>query len=105
MTVLATSDQQPATRRRGAPPGNLNALRTGASSKQLKAFIYKLQSDPELRRLMLAFAHRKQLYDRSMQRAINTYAAQHRRGKQRAKREQPRRYQWLPYWDDGEGPF
>lgn len=92
-------------RKRGAPKGNLNALKTGASSRQLKLLIEKMQSDPELQRLMLAFAPRRQTHDRSLQPAINVYAAMTRRARERAKRELARRYDWLPYFDEGEAPF
>ena len=111
--VPATSHQPPATRGPGAPRGNLNALKSGASSRQLKALVHKLLLDPELRRLILAFAHKQQLQNRWMEGSINAYVAQLRRQTcpersrrvERAKREPPRRYQWLPYYEEGEAPF
>ena len=44
----------------GAPRGNLNALKTGAHSKQLRAAIAALLSVPETRRAMLALLEQKQ---------------------------------------------
>jgi ABC-type antimicrobial peptide transport system permease subunit len=38
----------------GAPKGNLNALKTGRRSKQLKAVISALLASPSVRRVMLA---------------------------------------------------
>ncbi|MGD0765699.1 MAG: hypothetical protein ABR978_05275 [Dehalococcoidia bacterium] len=43
----------------GAPRGNLNALRTGAHSKQLSATIGALLSVPETRGVMLALIDQK----------------------------------------------
>ena len=43
----------------GAPKGNLNALRTGAHSKQLSATIGALLSVPETRGVMLALIEQK----------------------------------------------
>jgi hypothetical protein len=43
----------------GAPRGNLNALRTGAYSKQLSAAIGALLSVPQTRRVMLALIEEK----------------------------------------------
>ncbi len=42
----------PEPRHRGAPRGNLNALKTGRTSRQLKAVIEKLTRDAELRPLL-----------------------------------------------------
>ena len=44
----------------GAPRGNLNALKTGAHSKQLRAAIGALLAVPETRRAMLALLEQKQ---------------------------------------------
>ena len=44
----------------GAPKGNLNALKTGAHSKQLHAAIGALLAVPETRRAMLALIEQKQ---------------------------------------------
>ena len=44
----------------GAPKGNLNALKTGTHSKQLRAAIGALLAVPETRRAMLALLQRKQ---------------------------------------------
>ena len=103
--VPATKNQQRATRpKRGAPYGNLNALKTGASSRQLRALMWKLLADPEMMRLIAAFARRPESYDRSLQQAIRRRAAQLRRDQERARR---RRYEW-PHTDtpprSGEGP-
>jgi hypothetical protein len=43
----------------GAPKGNLNALRTGAHSKQLSATIGALLSVPETRGVILALMEQK----------------------------------------------
>lgn len=93
---------QPARRPRGAPKGNLNALRTGASSKQLQALIDRLLADPDVRRLLLAFAGKQQLEDGSLLEALNALAARRRR---RPARDRRRRYEWLPYYEEGERPF
>ena len=44
----------------GAPRGNLNALKTGAHSKQLRAAIGALLAVPQTRRAMLALLQQKQ---------------------------------------------
>jgi len=44
----------------GAPRGNLNALKTGAHSKQLRAAIGALLAVPQTRRAMLALPEQKQ---------------------------------------------
>lgn len=93
---------QPVKRPRGAPKGNLNALKTGASSRQLRALIDKLLSDPDARRLLLAFVGKRQLKDGSLLHAVNAHAARRQR---RAVRDRRPRYEWLPYYEDGESPF
>jgi superfamily I DNA/RNA helicase len=45
--------------RRGAPKGNLNALKTGARSKQLRAAIGAILSHDETRRVLLAILEQK----------------------------------------------
>jgi len=91
----------PGPRPRGAPKGNLNALRTGASSKQLQALVDKLLSDPDVRRLLLAFAANRQLENGSLLQALSAHAARRRR---RPARDQRRRYEWLPYLEEGDAP-
>jgi uncharacterized protein YjcR len=44
----------------GAPKGNLNALKTGAHSKQLRAAIGALMAVPQTRRAMFALLQQKQ---------------------------------------------
>ena len=92
---------QPARRPRGAPKGNLNALKSGASSKQLQALIDKLLADPDVRRLLLALAGKRQLEDGSLLDALHSLAARRGRRPGRARR---RRYEWLPYLEEGEAP-
>ena len=61
----------------GAPKGNLNALRTGARSKQLKAVIIALMVVPETRRVLLHFnrLERKRRAELAeLAEAINRYA-------------------------------
>ena len=48
-------DRQP-KRKRGAQPGNLNALYHGGRSEQYRALIERLQQDPEVVRLAQALA-------------------------------------------------
>jgi uncharacterized protein YjcR len=43
----------------GAPKGNLNALKTGVRSRQLKAAIDALATNDETRRLLLAIVEKK----------------------------------------------
>jgi hypothetical protein len=95
----------PASKRRGAPRGNLNALKSGASSKQLKELVRKLMLDPDARRLLRAFSDRRQLQNRWVEDAVNAYALQLKRQTDRAKRDRTRRYEWLPYFDENEAPF
>ena len=58
----------------GAPKGNLNALRTGARSKQLKAVIIALMTVPETRRVLLLFNRLEQKRLAELTEAINHYA-------------------------------
>ena len=61
--------------RRGAPPGNLNALKTGKSSKQLKALVFFLMGVPETRNILLQLARlgrrRRDLLLADLQDAVN----------------------------------
>ncbi len=52
----ASSRAAPPRARRGAPRGNLNALKTGKSSKQLRALVFFLMGVPETRNILLQFA-------------------------------------------------
>ena len=58
----------------GAPKGNLNALRTGTRSKQLKAVIIALLAIPETRRVLLHFSRMEQRRRALLQDAVNHYA-------------------------------
>ena len=62
-------------RRRGAPRGNLNALKTGKSSKQLKALVFFLMGVPETRNILLQLARvdrrRRDLLLADLQDAVN----------------------------------
>jgi hypothetical protein len=103
-TGVGPNNQQPSPRRRGAPRGNLNALKSGRHSKQLKLLVEKLLGDPELRRVVLAFSRSdpfKHLWTRD---AVNEFAINLRR-KDSRRRDLQRRYEWLPYFDEGEAPF
>ncbi len=53
---MRRTNPRPASRKRGAPRGNVNALRTGRSSKQLKALIFFLMGVPETRSILLHLA-------------------------------------------------
>lgn len=59
----------------GAPRGNLNALRSGMRSKQLKALIIALMTVPETRRALLHFSRMEQRRRALLAEAINRYAA------------------------------
>ncbi len=48
--------KKPSGRRRGAQPGNTNALKSGRRSKRLKKLVVALMSDPEIRGIVLALA-------------------------------------------------
>ncbi len=58
----------------GAPKGNLNALRTGTRSKQLKAVIIALMAIPQTRRVLLHFSRMEQHRRARLAQAINRYA-------------------------------
>ena len=51
--------KEPTRRRRGAQPGNVNALRSGKRSKRLRKLIVALMADPEVRSIILALAAAK----------------------------------------------
>lgn len=74
-----TNNQQ--RRPRGAPPGNLNALKSGASSRQLSALAQELLSHPELAPL----GGPERLFTQRLAGAIKTYAAERREAKERAR--------------------
>lgn len=71
----ASSVKRPPSRKRGAPPGNLNALRTGKSSKQLKALVFFLMAVPDTRNILLQLARlegrRREMLLADLQDAIN----------------------------------
>ena len=58
----------------GAPKGNLNALRTGMRSKQLKAMVIALLALPHTRRVLLHFSRMEQHRLAMLADAINRYA-------------------------------
>jgi hypothetical protein len=58
----------------GAKPGNLNALRSGAHSKQFKALIIALMAYPEIRRVLLHFSRLDQHQRDLLGQAVNRYA-------------------------------
>lgn len=58
----------------GAPKGNLNGLRTGARSRQLKAVILALMAVPQTRRFLLHFARMEQRRRLALSQAANRYA-------------------------------
>ena len=58
----STPDPRP-SRRRGAQPGNTNALKSGRRSKRLKKLIVALMSDPEIRSIVLALATAREADD------------------------------------------
>lgn len=73
----------PEPRRRGAPRGNLNALRTGTHSRQLAALVERVLADPDLRRLIELLADRPALRDHRLRRAISVHGARARRREER----------------------
>ena len=79
--IPASSLQPPPSSRRGgrrpgagAPKGNLNALRSGTRSKQLRAVIVALLTVPEPRRVLLHFSRMEQRKLAQLQMAISRYA-------------------------------
>ncbi len=58
----------------GAPKGNLNALKNGARSKQLRTLIVALMAVPEARAILLAFSRIEQHRHARLKKAVNTYA-------------------------------
>ncbi len=58
----------------GAPKGNLNALRSGARSQQVKAVLIALLTVPETRRVLLHFSRMEQRRLQLLQKAVNRYA-------------------------------
>jgi hypothetical protein len=107
MPEPATSNQRPATNRRprGAPKGNLNALKTGRSSKQLQQFVERLFKDPELLHMFRVFLGNPDLRKAVTIRGGETYLRQLRRSKERERRRLRRTFEWLPYYDEDEAPW
>ena len=62
----------------GAPKGNLNALRTGARSKQLKAVVIALLVIPETRRVLMHFSRMEHRRRAVLQDALNRGACPER---------------------------
>jgi hypothetical protein len=58
----------------GAPKGNLNALRTGARSKQVKTVMLALLIVPETRRVLLHFRRMEERRRLELAEAMNEYA-------------------------------
>ena len=58
----------------GAPKGNLNALRTGTRSKQLKAVVLALLIVPQTRHVLLHFSRLEQNRRALLAEAIGAYA-------------------------------
>lgn len=95
----------PEPRRRGAPKGNLNALKSGRSSKQLQRFVDRLFDDPELLQMFRVFLGTPELLKTVTVRGGETYLRRLRRSKERERRRLQRTYQWLPQYDESEAPF
>ena len=60
--------------KRGAPKGNLNALKSGKRSKQLKRLVIALMADPGTRKLLLALRELDRRRLQQLQDAVNQYA-------------------------------
>lgn len=58
----------------GAPKGNMNALRSGSRSKQLKAVVFALMAVPQTRRVLLHFSRLEQRRRDALRDAMNEYA-------------------------------
>ena len=58
----------------GAPKGNLNALKSGSRSKQLRTLIIALMAFPQTRNALLHFSRIEQRRLDRLQEAINEYA-------------------------------
>ncbi len=58
----------------GAPKGNLNALKNGSRSKQLRILIIALMAFPQTRNALLHFSRLEQRRLDRLQEAINEYA-------------------------------
>ncbi len=58
----------------GAPRGNLNALRTGNRSKQLRALVFALMLVPQTRRVLLHFSKMEQHRRALLRDAVNRNA-------------------------------
>ncbi len=58
----------------GAPKGNLNALKNGSRSKQLRTLIIALMAFPQTRNALLHFSRIEQRRRVRLQEAINEYA-------------------------------
>ena len=61
-------------KKRGAPKGNLNALKSGKRSKQLKRLVIALMADPGTRKLLLALREKDQRRPQQPQHAVNPSA-------------------------------
>lgn len=98
-------EHPPPKRKRGAPKGNLNALKTGRSSKQLQKLAQRIIDDPELFALLRVFLATPELRRTVSVRTGESYLRRIRRSKERERRRLSRSYEWLPYYDDGEAPW
>ena len=58
----------------GAPKGNLNALKNGSRSKQLRTLVIALMAFPQTRNALLHFSRMEQRRRVRLQEAINAYA-------------------------------
>ena len=58
----------------GAPRGNLNALKNGSRSKQLRTLIIALMAFPQTRNALLHFSRMEQRRLDRLQKAVNGYA-------------------------------
>ena len=80
----ATHDPRPGRRRRGGQPGNLNALKHGHHSRQVRdvnlAFEGLERTVPDLHRLMRAGRRRREQMARSLRIAADLLAAYPRQG-------------------------
>jgi hypothetical protein len=102
---MPTTTTQHSKRRRGAPRGNLNALKSGRSSKQLQRFVDRLFDDPELLHMFRVFLGTPELLKTVAIRGGETYLRRLRRTKARERRRLRRTYEWLPSYEEGEAPF
>ena len=58
----------------GAPKGNLNALKNGSRSRQLRTLIIALMAFPQTRNALLHFSRLEQRRLDRLQKAVNQYA-------------------------------